>query len=100
MSGTLRRLQREVIKNQCYQRDGRKKAFKDEWEKVHYGIEEANENEAASVKSKKVEKTKQRHFDDGKAYVKHLKAVKSFVESMRNKTSQNKSNTNAKTKVC
>lgn len=98
---SLRRLQRDVIRNKCYKRNGNKKSFKNEWDKLHYGvIEETNDDgEVVTVKSKKVEKSKQRHFDDGKSYLRYLKAAKAFAESVRNK-SQNKSNTNAKAKVC
>lgn len=98
MSSTLRKLQRGAIRNKCYQRDGHTRAFKDEWEKVHYGKEVDDEGKVMSVKSKKVEKKKQRHFDDGKSYVNYLKAMKTFIESVRNK--QSKANTNAKAKVC
>ena len=94
--GTLRRLQREVIKSQCYKENGNKKAFKDRWEKLHYGVEEVENEESTVAKAKKVkntEKTKKHHFDDGRAYVKHLKAWKSVIDNMKNKT-------NAKEKVC
>lgn len=101
MSSSLRRLQRDVIRNKCYMRNGNKKSFKNEWEKIHYGeIEETNDDgEVIAVKSKKVEKPKQQHFDNSKSYLKYLKAAKAFAESVRNK-SQTKSNTNAKAKVC
>jgi hypothetical protein len=98
MSSTLRKLQRDVIRNKCYQRDGHTGEFKDEWEKIHYGKEVDNEGKVVSVKSKKVEKPKQKHFDDGKSYVKYLKAVKTYIDSVRNK--QTKANMNAKAKVC
>ena len=98
MSNALRKLQRGVIINQCYQRDGHKRAFNDEWEKVHYGKETDDEGKVVAAKKVKVEKKKQRHFDDGKSYVKYLNAVKSYIDGVKNK--QNKSNTNAKAKVC
>lgn len=102
MSNALRKLQRGVIINQCYQRDGHKRAFNDEWERIHYGkTEEVDEDgKVVSVKltKKKVEKPKQRHFDDGRSYVKYLKAMKTYIDGVRNK--QSKANTNAKAKVC
>lgn len=94
---SLRSLQRGVIRNQCYKRDGHTKAFKDEWEKIHYGKEVDNEGKV-SVKTKKVEKPKQTHFDDGKSYMKRLKAAKAFFESVKNKNGN--SSTSAREKVC
>lgn len=92
---SLRRLQREVVRNKCYNANGNTKAFKDEWEKIHYN----SDDNVSSVKSKKVEKPKQRHYDNGKAYLKYFKAMKSFISNMQNKN-QNKTNMNAKAKVC
>ena len=98
MSSAFRKLQRGVIRNQCYQRDGHTRAFEDEWEKVHYGKEVDDEGKVVAVKKVKVEKKKQRHFDDGRSYVKYLKAMKTYIDSVRSK--QSKANTNAKAKVC
>ena len=92
----LRRLQREAIRTQCYKKNGNTQAFKDEWEKVHCG---KTDDEVSSIKIRKSEKPKKRHFDDGKAYAKHLKAVKAFIGNMQNKAQSN-TNTGAKTKVC
>lgn len=99
MSSSLRRLQRDVIRNKCYMRNGNKKSFKNEWEKFHYGeVEETNdEGEVIAVKSNKVEKPKKQHFDNGKSYMKYIKAMKAFAENVRNK-SHNKSS--AREKVC
>ena len=94
---SLRSLQRGVIKHQCYKRDGHTKAFKDEWEKIHYG-KEVTDNEKKSVKSKKSEKTKQKHFDDGKSLLGYLKAARAFADSVKNKNGN--SNTSAREKVC
>lgn len=92
---TLRKLQREVIKNQCYKRNGNKKSFKNEWDKFHYGEEIVDDDGKVIVAKKtKVEKKKQRHFDNGKSYVKYLKAWKSMIDNMKT----NKSN--AREKVC
>ena len=92
----IRKLQRNVIKSKCYKNNGNNKAFKHEWEKFHYGqIEEKDdEGNVINVKTNKVEKKKQRHHDDGKAYTKYLKAWKSMIENMKT----NKSN--AREKVC
>lgn len=98
MSNALRKLQRGVIMNQCYQRDGHKRAFNEEWEKVNYCKETNDEGEVIAAKKVKVEKKKQRHFDDGKSYVKYLKAMKTYFDGIRNK--QSKANTNTKAKVC
>lgn len=95
---TLRSLQRGAIKNKCYKKNGNTKAFNNEWERIHYGhIEEKDEEGnviATKLKKAKIEKKKQRHMDDGRAYTKYLKAWKSMIDNMK----ANKSN--AREKVC
>lgn len=91
----LRTLKRNIVKAQCYKKYGHRHAFKDEWESIHYG-KEVDDDGNVTTKSKKVEKPKQRHFDDGRTYSKYLKAAKTFVDSVKNK----KTTTNAKEKVC
>lgn len=90
---TLRTLQRNAIKAQCYKKYGHRHAFKDTWEAIHYGKEVDGDG---NVKTKKVEKPKQNHFDDGRTYSKYLNAAKTFANSVKNK----KTTTNAKEKVC
>lgn len=98
MSSAIRKLQREVIRNRCYHENGNRQSFKDEWDKFHYGVTEEvdDDGKVVSVKSKKVEKRKKNHYDDGRGFVRHLKAMKAFADSMKNKVQ----NTNAKEKVC
>ena len=92
---TLRKLEREVIRNKCYKRNHNKKSFKNEWEKFHYSEDVVDDDGKVVVaKKEKVKKKKQRHFDNGKHYTNYLKAWKSMVENMR----ENK--TNAREKVC
>lgn len=95
MSG-LRSLQREVIRNKCYKENGNTKAFKSKWEKHHYGVVEEvdDDGKVVSTKTNKVEKRKKHHFDNGKSYVKYLKAWKSMFDNMKN------NKTNAREKVC
>lgn len=92
---TLRKLQREVLRNQCYKKNGNMKSFNDEWSKLHYGKTEEvdEEGNVVAVKSKKVEKKVKKHYDDGRAYTKYLKAWKSMVDNMKTKS-------NAREKVC
>lgn len=92
---TLRSLQRKAIKNKCYKKNGNTKAFKNEWERIHYG-KEVDKDGNVTMKTKKVEKPKQKHIDNGKAYMRHLKAMKSFVDNMKNQSKT----TNAREKVC
>lgn len=92
---TLRKLQREVIKNQCYKRNHNKKSFNHEWKKFKYGEDVLDDDGNVVVaKKEKAKKKKQRHFDDGRNCTNYLKAWKSMVENMR----ENK--TNAREKVC
>lgn len=95
--GTLRKLERQVIRNQCYLRDGNTKAFKEEWDKHHYKRNEevdANGN-VKSVRKRKSSKKKQRHHDNGKLLIKQLKAMKSFISNMKDK-SKNKNEAKSK----
>lgn len=87
--GTLRKLQREVIRNKCYKQNHNTKAFKHEWEKFHYGEDVVDDDGNVVVsKKEKIEKKKQRHFDNGKNYTNYLKTWKSMVENMKaNKSS-------------
>ena len=90
--GTLRKLEREVIRNKCYLRDGNTKSFKEEWDKHHYKRNEevdANGN-VKSVRKKKSSKKKQHHHDNGKLLIKQWKAMKSFVENMKDKSKKEK----------
>lgn len=92
---TLRKLEREVIKNQCYKENHNKKSFKHEWEKFHYRQDVLDDDGNVVVaKKSKVEKKKQRHFDNGKNYMNYLKSCKSMIDNMK----ANKSN--AREKVC
>lgn len=93
---SLRRMKRGIVKNKCYKENHNTKAFHSEWNKLHYGETEEvdNEGNVVATKSNKVEKKKQRHFDNGKNYMNYLKAWKSMVENMKT----NKSS--AREKVC
>lgn len=87
--GTLRKLEREVIRNKCYKRNHNVKSFNHEWEKFHYGEDVLDDDGNVIVaKKEKEEKKKQRHFDNGKHYMSYLKSWKSMVENMKtNKSS-------------
>lgn len=92
---TFRKLEREVVKNQCYKRNHNKKSFKHEWENFHYGQNVLDdEGNVLVAKKTKVEKKKQRHFDNGKNYMNYLKSWKSMIDNMKAKKS------NAREKVC
>ena len=45
MASMQRKLARGIVRNECYKRDGNIKAFRAEWDKVHYQRREmSNEN--------------------------------------------------------
>lgn len=45
MASMQRKLARGIVRNECYKRDGNIKAFRAEWDKVHYQRKETvNEN--------------------------------------------------------
>ncbi len=83
----MRSLQREVIKNQCYKKNGNTKAFKSEWNKFHGArMEQLTEDGAVVVRRKNGQK-KKRHHDNGKALIKTWQLMKKFIAD---KTAQNK----------
>lgn len=88
---TLRKLEREVIRNQCRKKDGNTKNFKKEWDNYHYKRTEnvdANGN-VVSTRKRRASK-KKRHNDNGKLLMKQLKAMKSFINDMKDKAKSKK----------
>lgn len=88
---TLRKLEREVIRNQCRLKNGNTKGFKEAWDKYHYKRNEevdANGN-VKSTRKKRSSSKKQHHYDNGKFLIKQWKAMKSFVENMKDKAKNN-----------
>lgn len=57
---SLRKLQREVIKNKCYQRDHNIKSFGYEWRKYHNHRTEGVKNDG-TIESKTKRKKKKRY---------------------------------------
>lgn len=80
---TMRSLQREVIKNKCYKRDGNTKAFKSEWEKFHGARMEQATKDGAIVTRRKNNQKKRKHYDNGKTLVKTWQLMKNlFADRM------------------
>lgn len=69
---SLRKLEREVIRNKCYKRDGNTKAFKSEWEKHHYKED-----------VKRVEKKKKRGYMTGKQLLMQMKLMKKLFGAVK-----------------
>lgn len=85
MSSIVRSMQRDIIRQRCYKRDGNTKAFHKEWEKFHNPrVEVANTDGTVTSKIKRTQKKKQRHNDNGKLFVKQLKAFKGFIDNLKN----------------
>ena len=89
---TLRKLEREVIRNQCRKENGNTKNFKKAWDDYHYKrTEEVDENgNVTSTRKRRTSKKKQKHNDNGKVFIKQLKAWKSFINNMKDKANSKK----------
>ena len=98
MSG-LRSLERTVIRNQCYLKNGNTKGFKEAWEKYHYPRTEKTNEDGTVVVSKKLSNSrkKQRHNDNGKVIVQQLKGFKAFINSLKQKKLEEKNKINNET---
>lgn len=84
---SFRKFQREVIKNQCYRKNGNTKNFKKEWDKFHSKRVETVDSEGNTVVTRKSSRNKG-HYDNGKLIVRQFKAMKSFIANLKNKKSQ------------
>lgn len=89
MSSAIRKLEREVIRNQCYAKDGNNKGFENAWNEYHYK-ESVDENGNTKPVEKKAARKKQHHYDDGRVLVKQWKAMKSYIAEMREKAKEKK----------
>ncbi len=88
---SLRKLEREVIRNQCRSRNGNNKGFEKAWEDYHCKrTEKVDENGNVTSTRKKRASKKQHHSDNGKFLVKQLKAMKSFINDMKDKAKSKK----------
>lgn len=85
---SLRKLQREVIRNQCYRKNGNTKNFKAEWDKVHPKRVETVDAKGNTVVTRKVSNKKKRHNDNGKLIVRQLRAMKAFLTGLKEKKAQ------------
>ena len=85
---SLRKLQREVIRNQCYRKNGNTKNFKAEWDKVHSKRVETVDVKGNTVVTRKASNKKKRHNDNGKLIVRQLRAMKSFLTGLKEKKAQ------------
>lgn len=89
----LRKLEREVIRNKCYQRDHNTKAFKHEWDKYHAKRVEVQNADGTTTSKilRNTAKKKQRHSDNGKLLVKQMKAFKDFITNLRKSAAEKRS---------
>ena len=95
MGGTLRTLEREVIKNRCYRRDGHKKAFKYEWDKFHSGRKEVVDENGNVTSIRKKKNTKNSKHNPN-ALAKQLKTMKALASNMKDKIQNKKEKTKQK----
>lgn len=85
MSSMIRSMQREMIRQKCYKRDGNTKAFHSEWEKFHNPrVETTDADGKVTSKIKRTQKRKRTHTDDGRVFIKQLRAFKQFVNGLAN----------------
>lgn len=95
MGGTLRKLEREVVRNKCYERDGNKKAFKYEWDKFHSKRKESVNSDESVVSVRKKKNTKNSKHSSN-VLAKQLKAMKSLASNVKEKIQNKKETTKQK----
>lgn len=73
MNSIVRSMQRDIIRQRCYKRDGNTKAFHSEWEKFHNPrVETTDTNGNVTSKIKRTQKRKRIHTDNGKVFIKQF----------------------------
>lgn len=82
----LRKLQREVIRNKCYQRDHNIKSFGYEWMKYHNRRTEVKNNGIIESKVKK------KKINNNKPSIRGLKKLKGFINNLKKQNDENITN--------
>ena len=94
---SIRKYEREIIRHRCIVRDGNAKAFHDEWKKYHDSKtkarveQESDDGVVTSVRTKPTAKKKQRHYDNGKVMLKHMRAMREMFANIRKQAEEKKS---------
>ena len=89
----MRKYERSIIRHQCIANDGNTKNFREEWKKYHDAkvkarTEQVDKNgKITSIRNKPI--SKKRHYDNGKLWLRQLRAMKSFIASIKKKTAEN-----------
>lgn len=97
MSNAIRKLQRNVIKTKCYEENHNTKGFKKEWDKYHVErIEQSTANGTVVTRKRTGAKKKQRHEDNGRIFMKKLKAMKNYIDNVKKEKATKKLLNNTK----
>ena len=93
----MRKYERAIVKARCIKRDGNTKAFSEEWKKYHDAKvktrveQKSNDGKVTAVRNKPTTQKKQRHYDNGKVMLRHMRAMKEMLANMKKQAKENKS---------
>lgn len=93
----MRKYERAIIKARCIKRDGNAKGFPAEWKKYHDAKvkarteQQSKDGKVTAVRTKPTTKSKQRHYDNGKVMLRHMRAMKQMFANMRKQAEEKKS---------
>ena len=93
----MRKYERAIIRHRCIKRDGNAKAFPEEWKKYHDAkiktrIEQQyNDGSVTAVRTKPTTQKKQRHYDNGRVMLRHMRAMKEMFANIRKQAAEKKS---------
>ena len=93
----MRKYERAIIKARCIERDGNAKNFHAEWKKYHDAKvkarieQQSKDGKVTAVRNKPTAQNKQRHYDNGKVMLRHMRAMKQMLANMKKQAAEKKS---------
>lgn len=93
----MRKYERAIIKARCIDRDGNAKNFPAEWKKYHDAKvkarieQQSKDGKVTAVRTKPTTQKKQRHYDNGKVMLRHMRAMKQMFANLRKQAEEKKS---------
>lgn len=90
----MRKYERSIIRHKCIARDGNAKAFPEEWKKYHDAKVKARteqvdkDGKVKAIRTKPI--TKKRHHDNGKLWLRQLRAMREMFANMKKQAEQKK----------
>lgn len=93
----MRKYERAIIKARCIDRDGNAKSFPAKWKKYHDAKvkarieQQSKDGKVTAVRTKPTAQKKQRHYDNGKVMLRHMRAMKEMFANLRKQAEEKKS---------